>query len=61
MGEHQGSSVLKNFINLLKEVDKISFLQGRPNRETVINGDDILNLKIALETSKDVESFLALV
>lgn len=29
------------------------------NRETVINGDDIINLQITLNTAKDFDSFLA--
>lgn len=39
----------------------IEFLGGRPERETVINDEDITNLKIALETSKTLEQFLSLV
>jgi len=39
---------------------KLEFI-GRPERETVIGHDDELNLKIALETSKDLEEFLSLV
>lgn len=31
---------------------------GRPVRDTVINGDDLVNLKIALETSSSLEEFL---
>lgn len=38
----------------LKKINMIPFLGGRPERETDINNDDILNLKIALETSKDI-------
>lgn len=33
-------------------------LTGRPERETAIGNDDIINLKIALETSKTLEEFL---
>jgi hypothetical protein len=36
------------------ELERIELLKGRPNRQTVIDGDDILNLRIALETSQDV-------
>ena len=39
-----------------KNVYKV--LRKPPNRDTVINNDDILNLKIALETSKTFEEFL---
>lgn len=41
--------------------DYIPFLAGRPNRETVIGADDILNLKIALETAKSFSAFLEMV
>jgi hypothetical protein len=43
--------------------DKVSipFLGGRPDRELVINGDDILNLQIALETSKTIKEFCLVV
>ena len=34
-------------------------LSRRPERDTVINREDILNLKIALETSKTWEEFLS--
>jgi len=36
-------------------------LTGRPERDTVINDEDIANLKIALETARTLEEFLALV
>ena len=36
------------------ELERIELLKGRPDRQTVIGDDDILNLRIALETSKDV-------
>ena len=39
-----------------KNVYKV--LRKPPNRDTVINNDDTLNLKIALETSKTFEEFL---
>jgi len=38
----------------------IPFLGGRPDRETVISTDDILNLQIALNTAQDLEKFCAL-
>jgi hypothetical protein len=41
--------------------DYIPFLGGRPNREKVIKSDDVLNLSIALNTSKSLEEFLNLV
>lgn len=39
----------------------IPFLGGHPKRELVINNDDIMNLIIALETSKTIEKFCLLV
>jgi len=39
----------------------IPFMKGRPARETIIGDDDIYNLKIALETTKSLEEFFALV
>jgi hypothetical protein len=39
----------------------IPFLTGRPERSTVINQDDCVNLQIALYTSKTMEEFLLLI
>lgn len=39
----------------------IPFLEGRPKRETVINHEDILNLKIAANTATSLSEFLALI
>ncbi len=36
----------------------INFLQGRPEREKIIQKDEITNLAIALNTSLDVEDFI---
>jgi len=36
-------------------------LSRRPERNLIINDDDVLNLKIALESSKSLENFLELV
>lgn len=43
-----------------QHVPRLNPLGGydRPDRTTVINGDDVLNLRIALETEGDFESFL---
>ena len=43
--------------NLLKE-GYIPFLSGRPKRITVINNDDIMNLRINLNTIKTFNEFL---
>jgi hypothetical protein len=45
----------------LEEIMKngyIPFLGGRPKRETIIGPDDIVNLRIALNTNDSVESFI---
>lgn len=39
----------------------LGLTDGKPQRETVINHDDQINLKIAMETSKSLEEFLLLV
>jgi hypothetical protein len=38
--------------------DYIPFLGGRPDKETVIRLDDILNLKIILNTTDSVEELI---
>jgi hypothetical protein len=45
----------KEVLALLKK------LTDKPKRDLQINKDDILNLQIALNTSKSLEEFLALV
>ena len=52
-----------NWLNGAKENDRrlgklISVINGKPKRDTVINKEDILNLKIALNTSHTLEEFL---
>lgn len=42
----------------IKRNKKIEMFEGRPNRDLIINEDDVLNLKIALETAKSFEQFL---
>jgi hypothetical protein len=37
---------------------KISLLNGRPRRDLPINSDDIVNLRIALQTETSLEEFL---
>jgi hypothetical protein len=41
--------------------DFILFKGGRPARGTVIGDEDILNLRIALNTARSLEEFLKLV
>lgn len=50
-----------NFKMDWKVPETIEMFDGRPDRETVIALDDILNLRIALATAKTLEEFLLLV
>ena len=43
--------------NVLKP-DYIPFLSGRPERETVIGKEDLMNLEIVLNTTNTVEELL---
>jgi hypothetical protein len=36
-------------------------ISGRPNRDTAIGHDDIINLQIALNTTNDVSEFLVVI
>lgn len=36
-------------------------ITGRPDRDTAIGHDDIINLQIALNTTNDVSEFLAVI
>ena len=36
-------------------------LTGRPKRDTIISSDEILNLKIALETTSTINEFLKVI
>ena len=40
------------------KADYIPFLSGRPERETVIAKEDLMNLEIVLNTTKTVEEFI---
>ena len=40
------------------KADYIPFFSGRPERETVIGKEDLMNLEIVLNTTKTVEEFL---
>ena len=54
-------TVIDKRVVRLEEITKpgsIPFLGGRPKRTTIITGDDILNLKILLYTSVNVNDFL---
>jgi hypothetical protein len=39
--------------------DYIPFLGGRPERNIIINKDDVTNLEIALNTNSDVNTFVS--
>ena len=41
------------------KADYIPFLGGRPNRQTVIGKEDVMNLAIVLNTTASVEEFAA--
>jgi hypothetical protein len=43
------------------QCETIPFLGGRPKRNKIIGADDIMNLRIALETATSFEAFLDLV
>lgn len=40
--------------------DERRFSEGRPDRDTIITNDDILNLKILLNTEEDLEKLISL-
>jgi len=42
----------------LMKKDYIPFMEGRPDRVTIIQNDDIYNLSIALNTTNSVDEFL---
>lgn len=42
----------------LNKKDYIPFLGGRPKRNKIISKDEILDLRILLNTTNDVEEFL---
>lgn len=43
------------------EEKAIAVLSNRPERETIISEDDILNLRIALNTESSLEEFIEVV
>jgi hypothetical protein len=48
----------KKYTDLPRTSSFIPFLTGRPKREENIDSDDLINLRIALFTSKTFEEFL---
>ena len=39
----------------------IPFLRGRPRREEIINGDDVNNFLIAVNTCESIDEFISIV
>ena len=50
-----------NTERIFEHVGAIPMYTGRPVRDTAINNDDLLNLKIALNTTDSVDRFLAVI
>lgn len=48
-------------IEIKERFKLIPYLKGRPKRDMIIGADDIMNLRIALNTATSLEAFLALV
>ena len=42
----------------IADVQHLKLGEGRPHRDTCIGADDILNLRIALNTSTSIEEFI---
>lgn len=51
----------QNAFIITDEPGTIPFLTGRPERDTIISNDDIMNLKIALNVCKTLDEFLKIV
>ena len=47
----------KELIEAILEQEKIKMFEGKPKRDSSINYDDIINLRIALNTSSSIEDF----
>ena len=41
-----------------EELERIELFKGRPDRQTIISEDEIINLSITLGTSQDVSDFI---
>jgi len=48
-------------IKIVKNAYSKKVLSGHPSRDTVINSDDIINIKIALNTSNSFKELLTLI
>lgn len=60
-GDIAALELQKNVDTLFNDDYRIEFLGGRPNRNIVINNDDITNLIIALNSSKSIDHFISVV
>jgi len=50
----------KKRVNKIREkIRYLHLMSGRPERDRIISKDDILNLKIALNTEYDLNAFLS--
>lgn len=59
--EYLGEKDYQKTISELPEKEKSTKFPGRPENRGVIKGEDIINLKIALNTAKSFEAFLEVV
>jgi len=48
----------ETFQRRVSKQNRIPFLKGRPERDHVIDDEDLINLKIELETCKSLEEFV---
>jgi hypothetical protein len=58
--EHQDGFQQDSF-PVIRESIRIPFLRGRPERDGVIDADDLANLRIALHTAESLDDFFAVV
>lgn len=58
MYKHERPFIPKSYSTFSPTVNRWRLLSPRPKRETIINNDDIINLKIALHTSCTIEKFI---
>jgi hypothetical protein len=59
--EHLGEKDYQKTVSELPKKEKAPVFPGRPENRGVIKSEDIVNLKIALNTAKSFESFLEMV
>lgn len=59
--ESMGDKEYQQVLEQLPIEKQLPEFPGRPQRDLIINDEDILNLRIALNTAKDLNSFLKMV